>query len=525
MKKVKDLFVPLHDAINYNANDKKGQFIKSYNCTIHYDRLKEKNCYFIIGDKGSGKTALALYHQLNSPNDSVSKLLAINSTQYKQFIMLKVNKKLEYTDYSSIWRATLLVLMSQLITQKSKKWIHRFTKKFSKIEDAMKKYDEKALLPQINTAIELATTIGASGKIKALGPLQTEVISSMDNTAKESTETIRFHINEAEKALKEGLSDLKLSNDFVVFLDGLDARPADISQEEFQYCIQGLYDALWQLNTDFFQNIRDSKGRMRFCLLIRPDIFEILNAYNSNSRISDNSLFLTWQTTETDFEKQSLFQTMNKFFVTQNNNDERCGWKEYFPSVNEKNHNAFFSELLKRTFIRPRDYFSVLEKLIRDCKNQGVDETIFPKRIIESDAFKRNLSDYILGEIKNYMNFYISNSDFSEYIKFFQYLDGNYKFTWNNYCKAYEEFKTYMDNSDIENRSFYKTPIKLLQFFFDSNLVGYYQTPVDSSKSFIFWSYREKTPNNLSPKVKENVTYIIFEGVRKSLDVGKRFLK
>ena len=92
MKKIKELFIPSHDAIDYDLSEKREYFIRMYNCTSHFERLKERNCYFIIGDKGSGKTALALYHQLNSPDNSASQLISINATQYKQFIMLKVNK-------------------------------------------------------------------------------------------------------------------------------------------------------------------------------------------------------------------------------------------------------------------------------------------------------------------------------------------------------------------------------------------------------------------------------------------------
>lgn len=525
MKKAKDLFIPSHDAIDYNSIGKRReQFLKMYNCTSHFERLMEKNCYFIIGDKGSGKTALALYHQLHSPDNCSSNLISINTTQYKQFIMLKINKKLEFTDYASIWRATLLMLMSQFISQKSKKWIHKITKKFSKIENAIKQYDSNSLLPQINTAIELATTLTAGGETNAnAGNLGAKISASQEESIKETTEQIRFYINESEKNLKEALSDLKLSNDFIIFLDGLDARPFDILQEEFDYCIKGLYDALWQLNTEFFPRIKDSKGRMRFCLLIRPDIFESLNIYNSNSRVSDNSVYLNWITTESEYLNQNLYKTINKYFCYQNENDPTCGWNAYFPQRNSNTNNNFFVHLLKNTFIRPRDYFSAIEILINLCKDSNIENESFPNTIITSDTFNRRLSDYILGEIKNYLNFYISNSDYSEYIKFFDFLDGKSRFSWDEYMKYYNDFFNYMEKANVEKRCYYETPIKLLQFFYEANLIGYYQKPTDGSKTFIFWSYREKTINNLNPKVRENASYIVFEGVRKALNIGKSF--
>lgn len=519
MKKIRDLFMPSHDAIDYNNRDKKNLFLKMYNCTSHFKRLKEQNCFFIIGDKGSGKTVLALYYQLNSPDNSISKLLSISATQYKQFIALKKARKLDYTDYTSIWRATLLMLMSQLIIQKTKKWIHKLTKKFSKIENAVLQYDEEALLPQLNTAIELATKLSASENAGVNADFFSVKANNEINTfTKENYEAIRFYINESEKKLKEGLSDIKLDNDFILFLDGLDARPADVEKKEFDDCLQGLYDALWQLDTEFFPMIRDSKGRMRICLLVRPDIFESLNVYNSNSRVSDNAVYLNWLTTEKEYKSQPLFRTMNKYFISQNGDDEYCGWDKYFSESDD-----FFSNLLKTTFIRPRDYFSALGILVKHYKDIDDGSDFFSSKSVSGDFFRREMSDYMLGEVKNYMNFYISNKDYAEYIKFFDFINGKTTFSWFEYMEFYKSFKNYIDNSNVTNKEFCETPIKLLQFFYDSNLIGFFQQPNDGSKKFVYWSYREKTLNNLCPKIKENCKYIVFEGVRKALNIGKSF--
>lgn len=127
MKKITDLIEPSNDAISYNTDDRRQIFLKVYDPTYHFKQLQEKGRYFIIGDKGSGKTALALYFQLNCPQNSSGKLLPITTTQYKKFILLKINKKLEYSDYASIWRSTLLMLVAQFVQQKGKKWIHKVT--------------------------------------------------------------------------------------------------------------------------------------------------------------------------------------------------------------------------------------------------------------------------------------------------------------------------------------------------------------------------------------------------------------
>lgn len=75
--------------------------------------------------------------------------------------------------------------------------------------------------------------------------------------------------------------------------------------------------------------------------------------------------------------------------------------------------------------------------------------------------------------------------------------------------KYYNDFFNYMEKANVEKRCYYETPIKLLQFFYEANLIGYYQKPTDGSKTFIFWSYREKTINNLNPKVRLKVSLVI----------------
>ena len=95
-----------------------------------------------------------------------------------------------------------------------------------------------------------------------------------------------------EKKFKEALSKLKLKNDHILFIDGIDIRPPQILFDEYQECVKGLANAVWSLNNDIFPSIKGSKGRIRIVLLIRPDIFESLGLQNQNTKIQDNSVFL-----------------------------------------------------------------------------------------------------------------------------------------------------------------------------------------------------------------------------------------
>lgn len=407
--------------------------------------------------------------------------------------------------------------MAQHIVKESGSFIHKITGAFKKIECAIENYDKKSLLPEMESAMEFANTLQGSAQVKL------NVIKSEVQTAKteiEQSTLIKHHLLESEKMLKEGLGAIRLKSNFTIFLDGIDTRPSSIPEGEFRECLKGLEEAMWQINTDFFQNIRDSQGRMRFCMLIRPDIYDNLEIYNSNSKLNDNAIMLNWATTEDDYTGSPLYQTVDKYFYGQNEKKE--GWDKYFPTKSYKAKSYVFVELLKRSFVRPRDYFTAIKMLRQKHVDNNSHETAFKNSELTEAQFERFYTDYLLGEVKNHSNYYMSSKDFEEYIAFFQYLNGKPRFSYDEYCKAYNCFKAYAEGRTIENRAFYKSEIDLLQFFYDLHVIGYIDKTEDGNNHY-HWSYRERTPSKLSPKVRPNAEYIVMQGIRKSLDLGKKY--
>lgn len=61
-----------------------------------------------------------------------------------------------------------------------------------------------------------------------------------------------------------------------------------------------------------------------------------------------------------------------------------------------------------------------------------------------------------------------------------------------------------------------------LQFLYDLNVICYIEEPKDD-KRYFRWCFRERNNAIISPKVKENVKYQVFYGLRKALNVGSEF--
>ena len=65
---------------------------------------------------------------------------------------------------------------------------------------------------------------------------------------------------------------------------------------------------------------------------------------------------------------------------------------------------------------------------------------------------------------------------------------------------------------------------EFLQFLFDLNVISFIEETSDK-KTHIHWCFRDREYANISPKVKakEGITYQVFYGLTKALNLGKTF--
>lgn len=512
---------PFNDALNYRTKAQKEFFNKVFLRTEQLKKCLMPSTYFLMGEKGTGKTAYAVYLENNSVDEYRCQVTTMTETQYKRFIELKRQGKLAYSDYANIWRSMLLFVVGHMLVAKSKRFLHKITGKFSKVEDEIKKWSKNALNPEIESAFEAVSSESFSAKVKAqeVG----EAGGELKTQQTEKTPTIRHHLLETENSLKEAISSLSVSKGHILFVDGIDYRPESVSYSEYIECIKGLGEAIWQLNTEFFSSIRDSKGRIKIVLLVRPDVFHALNLYNSNSRLQDNTVFLDWATTEGEYDGSELYKLSGKYFSTQQTNDVTPSeaWAHYYDDG--RSGGSVFRRLLKTTFQKPRDVltFIRISRAMAIRRGQG-NSSVFSKDLATSPAFTREFSDYLLGEVRNYAAFYMTQEDFGRYVKFFQYLDGKNRFTMAEFQNAYEQFKAWAKGESIKATDYLRDSEALLQFFYDVNVIGYSEASATDSETFFHWSYRERSLNNIAPKVKTTGLLILNQGISKVLDIGKQ---
>lgn len=514
---------PFNDAYNYRSRNEKEFLSKLFLRTDELERCLTPSTYFLMGEKGTGKTAYAIYLENNTPQGHRCQVTTMTETQYKRFIELKRQGKLAYSDYANIWRSMLLFMMGRMLVTKSKSFFHTLTGKFSKVESEIKKWSRNALNPEVESAFEAITSEAFLAKAGKKDVAELSVDAKRQNT--EKVPQIRHHLLETENSLKEAIASLTLSDCHTLFIDGIDYRPESVPYAEYIECIKGLGEAIWQLNTEFFGGIRDSRGRLKIVLLVRPDVFHSLNLYNSNSRLQDNTVLLDWSTTESEYKESGLYQLSGRYFSKQQGPGiiPSEAWEHYYDESGT--NGAIFKKLLRNTFQKPRDILTFI-KISRSItlKNGKGSANVFPSDVVSSPQVKREFSDYLLGEVRNYAAFYMTQIDFTHYMKFFQYLDGKSRFDYPVFEGAYQKFNAWSQGETIKAREFLRDSESLLQFLYDVNIIGYSEAVVGNGgdkETFIHWSYRERSLNNIAPKVKTTGTLILNPGISKALDIGK----
>lgn len=522
MLKIPELNFGFSDAENYKRRENKDLFNNIFLRNDSLDKLCEDRAFFLIGEKGTGKTAYAVYLSNNDYRNNRASIRYLRETEYQKFVALKRERHLELSDYASIWKVIISLLIAQQISDTESNVLLKFSK-LRNLKKAIDEYYANAFSPEISYAINLVEDSKRAAELMA----QHARLSGEQSSQMSFTET-RFQINllYIQRSFQDALKSLKLSNNHILFIDGIDIRPSSILYNEYLDCVKGLAEAVWSINNDFFSSIKDSKGRLRVVLLIRPDIFNSLGLQNQNNKLRDNSVLLDWRTTYPSHRQSALFKMADKLLRSQQKKELNLGdaWDYYFPynakGVRRTQSNpTSFVQFLKFSLYRPRDIVTMLTLLQENFIAQNKDANqVFCEEDFNHPDFQRRLSEYLLGEIKDQMYFYYSALDYELFLNFFGFLNGMNKFTYEEYVKAYLNFVKFISENNLKKPDFTETADKFLQFLYELNIICYIEDTPD--EPLFRWCFRERSHSNISPKIKTHLRYEIHYGFNKALHLG-----
>ena len=377
MKAFAEIDLGYGDAANYKNNRKyKELFSKVFVKDEKLDRLMREDTYYLIGDKGTGKTAYSVFLENSEYQNTQSKVINLEATDYKIFLNLRKLGFLQLSDFSRIWKIILLLMTAESIQKEN---ISSFGPKRSALFEGLKSridaYYENAYIPEIAGTIKYifdeACSLQAGLSFSTIG-LGSNLQSTLsDKLVTECTiQKFQNNLADMERQFCAAFSRLKINKNKFIFIDSIDIKLDEFSEPEYQACIQGLANAIWSVNTDVFRAMPDSGGFLKVVLSIRTDMFSKLNLHNQANKIRDNSVLLDWRTTYQSYTTSPLYQLCNNL-LTYNNPIEggQTAWDYYFPwftdstNIEKRDNDSSFINCLRLSLSRPRDMISIMKAI------------------------------------------------------------------------------------------------------------------------------------------------------------------
>ena len=520
MKTIEQLKLGYSDAQNYSKRKDKVFFNEIFVRNSFLDKLLNENVYFLIGEKGTGKTAYATFLSNNNYKDTRGVLSYINATDYEKFYTLKKNNHLELSDFNSIWKVIILLLFSQFITQ-NESTVAAFNKsKLKQLNQAIESYYMNAFTPEITTILKIMDESEIVAKILST---VSEVGGTKSKNIEFSETRFQHNLYFIEKKFSEALSTISLKKDIVLFIDGIDIRPDSIPYNDYIECIKGLSNAMWYLNTSLFAIVKGSQNILRVVLLLRPDIYNSLSLQNATNKLVDNSVYLDWTTTYDDYESSNLYQIAKKILSydqTSNSNIDDY-FKYYFKWKSDDGRTAFM-DFLRISLSRPRDILIIMIYIKEQMLQKGMGKSKeFSMECFESNNFQNNYSDYFMSSLKDQLSFYYSGDEFKILIKFFDFFE-NADFTYQMFEQNYDKFVDYILDNANDIPAFVEDKKQLLQLLYDNNMIVAIEHTNNGNYYFHF-SYREREIYNITPEIPDgnNITYRFHYGIYKKAKFGR----
>ena len=506
-----DLEIPFDEAENYFKPNNREKLNRLFYKDNNYKKLLRDTTYYLIGEKGSGKTTYCAYFCNNTINNTRSKRYLLTVDDYNKIIKMKKEGKLNYTHYITLWKA---ILLTKLLSSIESNEIALFNSKvYDKIKEVLNLYNFSKITMESFSPISFMDnekfTYDINGRLNGDNH-KLEASSVSENFSQVTSEKYVYEDNWlhfVNKIIAE-LERLRLKNNHYLFVDGLDTRPTDIDYIEYKECIYPLVRAVYDLNNDIFSYIKDrNKGRLQIILLTRLDIFLEAGLSNAGSKISDNSAFLNWSVSnQNNYKASSIFELVNNMLRAGNEQGENKSWNDYFNFEIQRGGREYaaFNYFLRLTTSKPRDFVKLLKITKEQCERNDLKNPT--AKIIESDLFQRSYSTYFVDSSRSALSFYYNEQDIKLLFEFIKSIRSR-SFKYEEYENKWNSFK---EKDKMEQK--FESSNKVLQLLFDFNMIAMQENAYQGM--YYRWKYRETTianyDYNLDINQIENDTKFLF---------------
>lgn len=533
----KEINFGFSDAEEYLLTDKElfnAVFIKD-----ELDALLKRNTYYLIGEKGTGKTAYAVYLENNNDKTISATRVNLNDTTIQAFISMKKNGDLPITNYQTIWEVVLLINMIRTIKEEdldiNPGSLRR--KMYSAMIEALEKYELLTHTPEIASTIKIISKCSneVAGDIEAgILAIKGAVNSLLGNEQTVTLEQTVYprSLERLNTQLKSIIGEIRLKRNKLLFIDKVDIYNSEISYDDYVIWIKNLAEAIYSINNQVFGRIKGKNGFAKVVLLIRPDIFNKLDLYNQGNRIRDNSIVLDWQTTYAEYKHSKLLKLADNLLRYANREIDKKHpqvsgfyWNYYFPwkakSTNPetREYDDAFISFLRLSLCRPRDIVEFLKSVQTQAINVDSKRIDTTSECFYSAGCQKSISDYFLQEARDWCRYKYPYSEFETIKYFFAFMSKSSAFTYDEYLSCFNKYiESCKNRIGMVIFQEMQTPEDFLQLLYDLNMICYLEED-DKGKAVQVYCYRLRSISDLSPKIPPYRKYRVHRALLKSLNI------
>lgn len=347
-----------------------------------YEKILTGKKRYIIGRKGTGKSAILqkLRLQANSDATSFYSDISLRDFPLNDFKALGDRSLQDKSKYVSAWKFLILTEMASLIT-------HDNSIEESLELDALKKF----INDNFPNGISVAETISKLRQNENKIAMVLSILSGEHTSSSGMETTAQIHYNKAVKTLEELFTNIHSTSSYFLFIDELDEGYRSKNSN-----LNLVILSLLRATDEIFNFFKKNEVKCIPVLVLRSDIFDSLED-NDLNKLDDYVLRLNWTTNEND--PWSLKQIAEKRIA--------ATIKETYPDFETDDYWSLIAEndtvpkglwqyICILTFSRPRDII----KLLKYCADniQSPKLTLSAVQEIEitySDWFYREFRDEV----------------------------------------------------------------------------------------------------------------------------------
>jgi hypothetical protein len=435
---------------------------------------------YIIGRKGTGKTAIAEYISKRTKEKQQSTVLSFKNFKFNLLYALEDRDYTSPNQYITVWEYVILSAICELMSKSSKvnydsrselsklfniDLERSLSDSISKITDREFSFDILGIGGGVGSKVQSSSSVSLADKVKYL-------YTYIENNICDSSYFVIFD------ALDEDYKDILSDN----------------NKEKYFHLLIGLFKASQNVRR-FYRNI--DRVKIIPLIFLRNDIFDLCRDPDKNKWL-DRAIQLNWS--HSQLQNLIDFRLSRAINPRANEASSSGAWKYFFTDnkirVNSRHQRSedVFKNMLRSTFNRPRDIVNYVRECA--CMAKDLDASRISSNIIRESNSAQSV--YMRREINDEMYSILEN--ISEILDL---LSNQRKsiFSQQEFISIYTE-----NFRDVGNGLSARDVLKILYHF---NVVGNITTG-----SHQVFSYNSSSK---SLNVRENVC--IHRGIIKSLDI------